>query len=106
MPVAGDGRLRPHYWHCRLQSGLAKTLDQPWFRPFSAPPNPRLPASFRKHREGLMRVMRRDTHDRPDIWYVREDGANLAENVHDLVGGCWTGSTTHARPWSCSRVVD
>jgi hypothetical protein len=36
------------------------------------------------HREGLMQVIRRDAHDRPDIWFVREDGSNLDESISDL----------------------
>ena len=31
-----------------------------------------------------MQVLRRDTHDRPDVWFVREDGMNLAEAIADL----------------------
>lgn len=31
-----------------------------------------------------MRVLRRDVHDRPDVWYVREDGSNLDEDLRDL----------------------
>ena len=31
-----------------------------------------------------MRVLRRDVHDRPDIWYVREDGSNLDEDFRDM----------------------
>ena len=77
-------RARPHYWNCPLMKGLHKTVSQPWFTPFSRPPSPTSPPSFRVHREALMRVLRRDVHDRPDIWFVREDGTNLAEVVVDL----------------------
>lgn len=81
-----DGRLRPHYWHCDpLKIGLEKSIDQPWFRPFSAPPNPRLPRSMVLHREGLMKVVRRDIHDRPGVWFVKEDGSNIAEVMEDLL---------------------
>jgi hypothetical protein len=41
VPVDRSGRPRPHYWHCRLHASLAKTLRQPWFRPFRSPPDPR-----------------------------------------------------------------
>ena len=34
--------------------------------------------------EGLAAVLRRDRHDRTDVWFVRDDGSNLAENVGDL----------------------
>jgi hypothetical protein len=37
------------------------------------------------HREALMHVFRRDTHDRPDVWYVLEDASNLDEVIGDLV---------------------
>ena len=80
-----DGKLRPHYWECDLKMELSKTLPQPWFRPFASPPHGNLPESFVKHRQGLMQVLRRDVHDRKDIWFVREDGANLSECVADLL---------------------
>ena len=31
-----------------------------------------------------MKVLRRNVHDRPDIWFVRDDGSNLSEAVNDL----------------------
>jgi hypothetical protein len=77
--------LRPRYWHCDpFDRAMQKTIKQPWFRPFSEPPPGTMLRSFRLHREGLMRVLRRDVHDRPDIWYVREDGSNLDEDLRDL----------------------
>ena len=75
---------RPHYWDCPLMRGLHKTISQPWFTPFSRPPSQTSPLSFRLHREALMRVLRRDVHDRPDVWFVRKDGTNLVEVVADL----------------------
>jgi hypothetical protein len=63
---------------------MSKTIEQPWFRPFSQPRPGSMQPSFRLHREGLMRVLRRDVHDRPDVWYVREDGSNLDEDLRDL----------------------
>jgi hypothetical protein len=83
--MARDGRPRPHYWDCQLMLGLRKTLSQPWFRPFSAAPRTSLPRSMRLHREGLMRALRRDVHDRADIWFVLDDGSNLSEVINDLV---------------------
>lgn len=81
-----DGTLRPHYWHCDpLSIRLEKNINQPWFRPFSAPPNPYLPRSMVLHREGLMKVLRRDVHDRPDVWFVKEDGSNIAQVMEDLL---------------------
>ena len=79
------GLLRPHYWHCDpFNRAMNKTIGQPWFRPFAEPaPRSMLP-SFRLHREGLMRVLRRDVHDCRDIWYVREDGSNLDEDLRDM----------------------
>jgi hypothetical protein len=82
---ARDGQPRPHYWDCQLMLALTKTLSQPWFHPFSAPLRSGLPRSQQLHREGLMRVLRRDVHDRNDIWFVREDGSNLSEVVMDLL---------------------
>jgi len=80
-----NGRHRPHYWECELKMQLFKTLPQPWFQPFVSPVRGNMPESFVKHRQGLMAVLRRDVHDRTDIWFVREDGANLAECVADLL---------------------
>jgi len=63
---------------------MNKTIEQPWFCPFAAVRSrPTLP-SLRLHREGLKRVLRLDAHDRPDIWYVRDDGSNLDEDLRDL----------------------
>ncbi|HJW49414.1 MAG TPA: hypothetical protein VJ726_08365 [Candidatus Limnocylindria bacterium] len=30
-------------------------------------------------------MLRKDAHDRTDIWFVREDGSNLSECVADLL---------------------
>jgi hypothetical protein len=79
-----DGRVRPHYWNCNLQMTLNKTLQQPWFTPFVRQPSSNTPASFLSHRAGLTKVLRRDRHDRPDIWFVLEDGSNLGEVLEDL----------------------
>lgn len=32
-----------------------------------------------------MKVIRGDTHDRVDTWFVRDDGSNLEEDVADLL---------------------
>jgi len=79
-----DGQLRPHYWHCQLQWGLRKSLSQPWFHPF-AEPHRDLPRSLALHREGLKQVLRRDVHDRTDIWFIKEDGSNVDEVMDDLI---------------------
>jgi hypothetical protein len=78
------GRLAPHYWQTPLSRRLAKTLPQPWFRPFSAPVAGGLPPSFALHRAGLRSVIRSDVHDRRDTWFVRDDGSNLDEVLDDL----------------------
>jgi hypothetical protein len=84
VPVR-KGLPAPHYWNCDLQRTLNKTLSQPWFTPFSRPPAETTPRSFLLHREGLKRVLRRDTHDRPDVWFVKDDGSNLDEVIQDLL---------------------
>jgi hypothetical protein len=33
----------------------------------------------------LKQVLRRDVHDRPDIWFIKEDGSNVGEVMDDLV---------------------
>jgi hypothetical protein len=88
-PVAGiparEGRLRPHYWHCDpFRRSIEKTLAQPWFRPFSEPRDNRKLPSSRLHREALKGLVRREVHDRPEIWYMRDDSSNLDENVGDM----------------------
>jgi hypothetical protein len=84
IPVR-DGRPRPHYWHCDpFRRSMHKTISQPWFRPFSEPLDKRMLLSFRLHREALSRLIDRAVHDVPDIWYMREDGSNLDENLRDL----------------------
>jgi hypothetical protein len=82
---ARNGGPRPHYWHCDpFYRAMHKTIEQPWFRPFSTPPPDSMLPSFRLHREALMRVSRLDVHDLPDVWYVQADGSNLAENLDDM----------------------
>ena len=83
-PVRSDGRVRPHYWDCELQVELRKSLAQPWFVPFPHGVGTAATPSMRAHQEGLAAVLRRDRHDRTDVWFVRDDGSNLAENVGDL----------------------
>jgi hypothetical protein len=77
-------KSRPHYWDTQLQFGIEKTLHQPWFEPFANPPAPTTPAPILIHREALKQVIRRDRHDRPDIWFVLPDGSNLDEVAGDL----------------------
>jgi hypothetical protein len=81
-----NGQLRPRYWHCDpLHWGIRKTLSQPWFHPFAQSPQPNVLPGIARHREGMMKVLRRDVHDRPDVWFVREDGSNLGEVISDLL---------------------
>lgn len=90
-----DGRPRPQDYECvphRL--GLHKTLSQPWFRPFESDVS-RWPDALKLHREGLKRVLRTDTHDRPDIWYVLPDGSNLEECLVDALAVI----REHGLPW-------
>ena len=76
--------LRPHYWDCDpFVRHLDKQLKQPWFAPFTRPPE-NLTPPMRAHRAGLEHVVRRDVHDRSDIWFVLEDGSNLDEVLQDL----------------------
>jgi hypothetical protein len=83
---ARQGVLRPHYRHCDpFSRAMNKTIEQPWFRPFREPTSRSMLPSFRLHREGLKRVLRRDVHDRPDIWFVREDGSNLDADLRDMM---------------------
>ena len=79
-----NGQARPRHPDCQLKIRLAKTLSQPWFIPFASSPKPTTPLSFVQHRRGLQSVLRRDRHDRPDIWFVKDDGSNLDEVIADL----------------------
>lgn len=83
-PIGRDGRRRPHYWNCPLEITLNKRIAQPWFKAFAREPAKRLTDAAAKHREGLRQVLRTDVHERPDIWYVLEDGSNLGAVVDDL----------------------
>jgi hypothetical protein len=83
--VDAQGRPRPREYECEPHRlCLQKSLSQPWFRPFQADAS-RWPKSFRLHREGLKHVFPSDTHDRPAIWFVLEDGSNLEECVDDAL---------------------
>jgi hypothetical protein len=81
-----DGLLRPHYWDCDpFRHAMHKSLAQPWFVPFGRPAGRRMLPSFRLHREALSKLVDRSVTDRPEIWFMREDGSNLVENVDDMV---------------------
>jgi len=78
-----QGRPRPEEYECEPHRlTLEKSLAQPWFQPFRNDVSS-WPSSFRIHREGLKRVFRTDTHDVPEIWFVRPDGSNLEECIAD-----------------------
>jgi hypothetical protein len=79
------GRPRPQEWECGRRTSLTKSIPQPWFEPFSGRNVSRWPLGLRLHRQGLKRVLRRDRHDREDIWFVSPDGGNLVEMVDDAV---------------------
>ena len=64
---------------------MHKSLAQPWFRPFGQPVDRRMLPSFRLHREALSKLVDRSVKERPEIWFMREDGSNLDENVDDIV---------------------
>jgi hypothetical protein len=81
----GEGRPRPQEWECNWRTRLTKSTPQPWFQPFSGRNVSRWPLGLRLHREGLKRVLRRDRHDREDIWFVRPDGTNLIDTVDDAL---------------------
>ena len=84
IPVR-DGRLRPHYWHCHpFSRSLPKRVSQPWFRPFTGSRHRRTLPSLVAHRDALRTLVDRRVHDVPEIWYMRDDGTNLDENLHDL----------------------
>ena len=89
-----DGAPRPRYFHCALSKRLTKTLLQPWFHPFAHSRTETRPAMI-SHRDGLMQVLRRDVHDRPELWFVRADGSNVDECVSDLLAVV----TSSALPW-------
>jgi hypothetical protein len=82
--AADNATARPRYWEAPIRCRLNKSLTQPWFRPFADPRRgTRLP-SVAAHRQALRRVFRGDIHDRPDIWYVLDDGSNLDEVLEDV----------------------
>jgi hypothetical protein len=79
-----NGHALPRYGVCQLHVKLAKTLSQPWFTPFASMLPSTTPPAFLAHRRALQAVLRTGRHDRPDIWFVKEDGSNLKEVVADL----------------------
>jgi hypothetical protein len=80
-----NGRPRPHYWDCDpLSRAMRKTLSQPWFRPFGEARDKRMLPSFRLHRDALKRLVDRSVHDVAEIWFMRDDGSNLDENLRDM----------------------
>jgi len=80
-----QGRPRPAEWECTKRTRLAKSVQQPWFEPFTAQGWSRWPRALRMHRDGLKRVMRTDRHDREDTWYVVSDGSNVVAMVEDAL---------------------
>ena len=99
-PVVAEGALfgplakdpsRPAEHHCQARFHMAKGLAQPDpepERPPIPPPDPRL-------EPGVWR-------DRPDVWYVRTDGANLGEVVEDARDRVLAGRRSLARA-PCGR---
>ena len=80
-----QGRLRPAEYQCvPHRRRLQKSLAQPWFKPFSSDTRAWLP-SLRLHRKGLEKVLRKDTHDRRDTWFVLPDGSNLEQCLEDVL---------------------
>jgi hypothetical protein len=105
IPTRG-GRLRPHYWHCDpFRMSLQKTVSQPWFRSFSRPAHERRPMSFRIHDEALRRLTSREAHDRPDVWYMRDDGSNLDDNLRDITNVVLTVGLELHDEWNDPRRV-
>jgi hypothetical protein len=87
--------LRPQDYECEPhRRQLHKTLSQPWFRPFTSDVS-HWPESMKLHREGLKRVLRTDTHDRPEIWFVLADGSNLDACIADALAAI----REHGLPW-------
>jgi hypothetical protein len=97
-----DGRLRPEEYQCPHRLDLPKSLEQPWFKPFSRDTR-RWPLSLRRHRQGLEKVFRHDQHDRTDIWFVQANGSNLGDCLEDALrairadGLAWFATTRHDR---------
>lgn len=80
-----EGRLRPAEYQCvPHRRRLEKSLAQPWFKPFGSDTRRWLPALC-VHRRGLKKVLRKDTHDRSDTWFVLPDGSNLEECLEDAL---------------------
>jgi Domain of unknown function (DUF4304) len=85
LPQDGPARLRPAVYECvPHRRRLEKSLAQPWFQPFRGDTR-RWPLSLRLHREGLRKVLRSDTHDRRDTWFVKPDGSNVEECIEDAL---------------------
>ena len=100
------GRLRPRYWHCDpFNRSMEKTVSQPWFRSFTRPADPRVPLALRLHEEALRKLTSRAAHDRPDVWYMRDDGSNLDDNRRDMTSVVLTVGLDLVDQWNDPRRV-
>lgn len=100
------GRLRPHYWHCDpFNVSMRKTVAQPWFRSFSRPADQRKPLAFRLHEEALRKLTSRAVHDLPEVWYMRDDGSNLDDNLRDITSVVLTVGLELHDQWNDPRRV-
>jgi hypothetical protein len=80
-----NGRPQRAEFECMKRTHLTKSVEQPWFQPFSSAGACRWPSALRKHREGLKQEVRRDRHDREEIWFVLADGSNVVAMVEDAL---------------------
>jgi hypothetical protein len=103
VPVRPSGMAAPHPGQCHLEMFVEKSLEQPWFRPFSAPPPSSRPMA--KHRAALKKILRRERHDRRDIWFVLEDGSNIEEVLADLAASV-LAATRYLAPLHDRAVLD
>lgn len=100
------GRLRPHYWHCDpFNRSMEKTVSQPWFESFGRPADPHMPLAFRLHEEALRKLTSRAIHDLPEVWYMRDDGTNLDDNLRDMTSVVLTVGLDLLDQWNDPRRV-
>ena len=73
----------PNINACRIANGSRSRSPNHGSSPSAATPAPGCPRYL--HRKGLKKVLRKDTHDRPDTWFVLPDGSNLEQCLEDVL---------------------
>jgi hypothetical protein len=97
------GRPRPAEWECTKRTRLAKSVQQPWFEPFTAADSSRWPKGLRLHREGLGGRPRGDADGRGDG--LRASSSSGRPLGRPAPGCCSPSMRDGCGRGSCSRLL-